>query len=744
MEEHFEGYSGAVRYVMNQYEAGGITDRSGAPCGKIYGPLSKVISVDDKYVTAVEIALGANLQNIVVEDESTAKSAMFALKRGETDIVYSEKTTFSTAVVGIQVPGDFYESNNSEKSIVFSRPAGASTQALVVSYSLGGTAVSGTDYAELSGSVEFAAGVATTNVVISPIDNDRTDGARTVVVTVLPGRYVAGATGTFSILDDEGDAADCVWTGNGDGTSWDNPANWSGQAIPREIDTAIFRSAANVTLSSAQTIRKLVLDNPGALNVSAVADSGATLALAGLERTTSDDSVQTFSLPVLAYAVGDGTNYWSVAGGGDLRLGGGLSAVAVCPVLKTGAGKVTLAGPLTAAKPLLWVKEGTLSAAAANCLKGSTWVGGGTEPAKLDFTRDDVIAGNQQSTLTVLTNGTANIRLTDWYHCYQYFVARDGGVINCANESFVLKATLRGGEIICGTNSRIQAAGYWGQGIETEASALTAYYRAGMLLNHYDAPNPAYISIADGEAPVDFVMTGSFSWTDAASSKSIEKRWSGVMKMTASTGASSSAPFRLSAGTLLCDNESGSPIGNTELRVAAGATVGGRGFIGGTERGNVTTVDGNSTTFASVVPGSIDEETGAHLYGTLTVGTESTTNAVTLGAWTLLKIGAGPKNSETKLSDVDKLKVYGNLVIGENCTLDLTANSAELNEIKGGKYTIVEADKIEGAFATGLKPKNSWQVEYVSEDVGDGEEKETVVKRVLLTIPSKGLSVIVR
>ena len=77
-------------------------------------------------------------------------------------------------------------------------------------------------------------------------------------------------------------------------------------------------------------------------------------------------------------------------------------------------------------------------------------------------------------------------------------------------------------------------------------------------------------------------------------------------------------------------------------------------------------------------------------------------------------------------------------------TLDLTANSAELNEIKGGKYTIVEADKIEGTFATVLKPKNTWTVEYVSEEVGEGEEKETVVKRVLLTIPSKGLSVIVR
>ena len=83
MEEHFEGYSGAVRFVMKQYDEGCITDAHGAPCGRIYGPLSKVISVEDQYITAIEVALGANLQNIVVEDESTAKAAMYALKRGE-------------------------------------------------------------------------------------------------------------------------------------------------------------------------------------------------------------------------------------------------------------------------------------------------------------------------------------------------------------------------------------------------------------------------------------------------------------------------------------------------------------------------------------------------------------------------------------------------------------------------------------------------------------------------------------
>ena len=83
MEEQFEGYNNSVRFVMNSYSAGKITDRNGAPCGKIFGPLSKVITVDTKYVTAVETALGMNLQNIVVEDEETAKAAMFALKRGE-------------------------------------------------------------------------------------------------------------------------------------------------------------------------------------------------------------------------------------------------------------------------------------------------------------------------------------------------------------------------------------------------------------------------------------------------------------------------------------------------------------------------------------------------------------------------------------------------------------------------------------------------------------------------------------
>ena len=89
MEEQLEGYSGAVRFVMKKYSEGSITDKFGNKAGKIYGPLSKLINVDQKYITAIETALGPNLQHIVVEDEGVAKAAMFALKRAE-----AGRTTF--------------------------------------------------------------------------------------------------------------------------------------------------------------------------------------------------------------------------------------------------------------------------------------------------------------------------------------------------------------------------------------------------------------------------------------------------------------------------------------------------------------------------------------------------------------------------------------------------------------------------------------------------------------------------
>ena len=75
MDELFEGYSNSVRFVMGEYEKGSING-----IGKIYGPVSKLIKVEQRYSLAIETALGANLQNIVVDNEGSAKAAIRHLK----------------------------------------------------------------------------------------------------------------------------------------------------------------------------------------------------------------------------------------------------------------------------------------------------------------------------------------------------------------------------------------------------------------------------------------------------------------------------------------------------------------------------------------------------------------------------------------------------------------------------------------------------------------------------------------
>ena len=75
MEEHFEGYNNSVRFVMQRYEQKAIPG-----AGRIYGPVSKLITTEKDYVTAIETALGASLQNIVVDNDETAKAAIRALR----------------------------------------------------------------------------------------------------------------------------------------------------------------------------------------------------------------------------------------------------------------------------------------------------------------------------------------------------------------------------------------------------------------------------------------------------------------------------------------------------------------------------------------------------------------------------------------------------------------------------------------------------------------------------------------
>ena len=75
MERAFEGYSKAVKHTMQQAKAGLLDG--------IHGPISSLIHTDDDYTVAIETAMGAAMQYIVVRDERAGKSAIENLKAAD-------------------------------------------------------------------------------------------------------------------------------------------------------------------------------------------------------------------------------------------------------------------------------------------------------------------------------------------------------------------------------------------------------------------------------------------------------------------------------------------------------------------------------------------------------------------------------------------------------------------------------------------------------------------------------------
>ena len=71
--ERYDGYGNSIRRVMEKK-----TEESG-----IHGVVADLIKVEKKYETAIETALGGSIQNIVTEDEETAKRMVRYLKENK-------------------------------------------------------------------------------------------------------------------------------------------------------------------------------------------------------------------------------------------------------------------------------------------------------------------------------------------------------------------------------------------------------------------------------------------------------------------------------------------------------------------------------------------------------------------------------------------------------------------------------------------------------------------------------------
>ena len=137
----------------------------------------------------------------------------------------------------------------------------ATSESQTVYFAWGGTAVLNSDYVPLLAgtSVTLPAGVASTNITITPLYGPNISAGSTVWLTLLPGKYAIGTPASNEVA-----IAAYVYTpgvnqANADG-NWDDGAIWSLHRRPLPGDSVIL--AANVTMTnSSDNLSSYVLNN---------------------------------------------------------------------------------------------------------------------------------------------------------------------------------------------------------------------------------------------------------------------------------------------------------------------------------------------------------------------------------------------------------------------------------------------------------------------------------------------------
>ena len=73
LERNLEGFAHSVKTILRESSKGALPG--------VHGPISRLIAVPKEYAVAIETALGAAMQNIVVQTEEDAKAAIQFLKQ---------------------------------------------------------------------------------------------------------------------------------------------------------------------------------------------------------------------------------------------------------------------------------------------------------------------------------------------------------------------------------------------------------------------------------------------------------------------------------------------------------------------------------------------------------------------------------------------------------------------------------------------------------------------------------------
>lgn len=510
----------------------------------------------------------------------------------------------------------------------------------------------------------------------------------------------------------------CVWTGAGDGTTWTDAANWDADAVPGAADDVVFPD----TLVAALTV-SLGTD---ALEVGSITSLAPVAVKLG--------SAATPALACADYVLGEGAASLTVAANQALTYTCECTVAADATLSFTyvsGTGDLVKNGPGTLeflykedgrTGGATTVNEGTLLFGNKNQLGSALTVGDGTHDAIVYCTWGQSwncnhffcnghaqVVVNDHGVLDLQTKSNTNNTSS---FSIDNFCVEAGGAFHSGSFNILCNGNL-GYNYVRGTftSTKKGILGLTSSWLVVPDTHVGRVEYNGTVRSQYKYSNGALYGRLDvgdiPDEPVDLWFKGPLisAWD---SRDGFDKYGAGTLRL--SSGAStfggrspSMGQLRIYEGTVLCDNESGNATGLSTVRVYPGATLGGTGFLCcptatptySGEAANMTNAvlyaTGSSTAPAVIAPGSVDEETGTPVYGTLSIGGSGFNSSVSLGAYSTLRIATGADDA------CDALAVTG--------TLDLAAADTRLEvtvspDTDGGVYTIVSATEgIHGSFA---------------------------------------------
>jgi Calx-beta domain/PKD domain len=194
----------SVAAVMVNYTLSG-TAVSGVDFAAVTGSVSIAgsgLNTVEVSITPVNDALLEDLETVVVTITpspsyriySASASALMQLRDDEGPTIYvdASDSDYPPAFAENSSGGPFYLSRT-----------GSTTAALMVNYTMSGSAVAGVDYAAVSGMAVIPVGASGVEVPITPTNDTLAEGVETLTLTLAPGAYSRTAAATYYLTDDE-------------------------------------------------------------------------------------------------------------------------------------------------------------------------------------------------------------------------------------------------------------------------------------------------------------------------------------------------------------------------------------------------------------------------------------------------------------------------------------------------------------------------------------------------------------